>query len=578
MKTIITFIACIYTSLGLYSQTTYIWTGSLNNNFSTASNWSPTRQVGLTTDILIFNTGTPLNIINVNQVTLGQLIVVHNTQLRLSPSTGNPKVVSIQGISAGNGPLGEHINIADVKYKEYMLPESEDIATQKYKEYMITDKTEEQNDIATIKYNEYKIPPKIGMGDLKSANSEFDFSYTDDLTIDSTSSLTIIGNDPRLSIYLKQNATASIYGSLILTGEGLNSINSFGTYAITFKTGSSLVQSCPGYIFTNTGVNNSVIFEDGSTFVVNHSGALDPFALQAPSSKVSFYDHSNLKFTVNNQNALKINGRQFPNLIIGSNCNINVVESITSDVQINDLEINTGGFLYIHNISAANVPHFNIKGNLSINGELHFPQNEGTYLTLNFNGTSQQIFSGNGDIDINAGVKVLNIYNDILLNRDLTVRCMVVHHNGTINTNGYHFRVYDQYSSREQIPDGMMIISHESIKDNKSANKENKNQSTENNSSAVPEAFSISQNYPNPFNPNTKIDYTLPKTAFVKIMVYDLSGKEIATLVNTSKAAGRNSLEFDGTNLASGAYIYKMIAESGNGEIFTKTMKMILTK
>ncbi len=585
MKAILIILIYIFSALGIYSQTTYIWTGAVNSSFSTAGNWQPTRQVGLISDILIFNTGTTLNITNVNQVTVGQIVVMNNTQLRLTPSTGNPKVISIQGDgdSPYNGSMGEQENIADVKYNEYMNTESQepqDIATMKYNEYKTTDEITAANDIATQKYTEYKNPPTQGMGDIKSVEEEFDFNSNDDLSIDSTSSLTLMGNNPKLSIYLKQHATAAIYGSLVLTGETAHNINSFDTYAINFKRGASLVQSCPGNVFTSIGTNNAAVFEDGSTLEINHAGALDPFAIEAPSSKVSFYANSNLKFGISNSNALKLKGRQFPNLIIGNNCNINIIENITADVQINDLVIYTGGKLYISNISAEVTPNLNLKGNLSINGELHFPQIEGSFVTLNMNGTTEQSISGSGIIDINAGVKSFHIYNDIILNRDLTVLCIVIHHNGNINTNGHNFRIYSQYSSREQLPVGVIILSPDKKSESLGNNKGNTNnlQSAGNNSSGIPESFSISQNYPNPFNPSTKIDFALPKPSLVKISVYDLTGQEIVTLVNGSKDAGFNTLDFNGSNLASGIYFYRMNAESGNGQVYSKTMKMVLAK
>lgn len=87
--------------------------------------------------------------------------------------------------------------------------------------------------------------------------------------------------------------------------------------------------------------------------------------------------------------------------------------------------------------------------------------------------------------------------------------------------------------------------------------------------------FSLAQNYPNPFNPSTKIQYSLPKTQFVQIKVYDLLGNEVATLVNDLKEAGNHTTEFNASefNLTSGIYIYKMIA----GE-FSTTKKLSLIK
>ncbi len=85
--------------------------------------------------------------------------------------------------------------------------------------------------------------------------------------------------------------------------------------------------------------------------------------------------------------------------------------------------------------------------------------------------------------------------------------------------------------------------------------------------------FSLSQNYPNPFNPTTMISYQLPMNSFVNLRVYDILGREVATLVNEQKPAGNYEVKFDASNLSSGVYLYKLQAGSYN-----KTMKMILMK
>ncbi len=88
-----------------------------------------------------------------------------------------------------------------------------------------------------------------------------------------------------------------------------------------------------------------------------------------------------------------------------------------------------------------------------------------------------------------------------------------------------------------------------------------------------PAAFSLSQNYPNPFNPTTNIQYQIPNRELVTLKVYDVLGNEVATLVNEEKQAGNYSVKFNGSNLASGIYFYKL--SSGN---FVQTRKMILLK
>jgi hypothetical protein len=93
----------------------------------------------------------------------------------------------------------------------------------------------------------------------------------------------------------------------------------------------------------------------------------------------------------------------------------------------------------------------------------------------------------------------------------------------------------------------------------------------------VPKKFNISQNYPNPFNPVTKIDFDLPFDSKVSIRLYDITGREIKTLVNETKQAGYYTTEFNGTNLASGLYFYRIVAE-GNGQKYVMTKKALLIK
>lgn len=92
-------------------------------------------------------------------------------------------------------------------------------------------------------------------------------------------------------------------------------------------------------------------------------------------------------------------------------------------------------------------------------------------------------------------------------------------------------------------------------------------------SQSIPEKFSLSQNYPNPFNPATNFEFGISEPGFVSVKVYNISGKEVAVLVNEYKSAGKYSVSFDGSNLVSGIYYYKM--ESGN---FNETKRMVLLK
>lgn len=94
-----------------------------------------------------------------------------------------------------------------------------------------------------------------------------------------------------------------------------------------------------------------------------------------------------------------------------------------------------------------------------------------------------------------------------------------------------------------------------------------------NNNTTSANDFILKQNYPNPFNPETNISYELKQKAFVTLKVFDLSGKEVAVLVNGIKASGSYNVKFSGADLSSGLYFYKL--ESGE---FSEVKKMMLIK
>lgn len=96
-------------------------------------------------------------------------------------------------------------------------------------------------------------------------------------------------------------------------------------------------------------------------------------------------------------------------------------------------------------------------------------------------------------------------------------------------------------------------------------------------SSNVPNDFSLSQNYPNPFNPVTNIKFELPQSGLVTLKVFNTLGEEVAELVNQNMSVGTYKVDFDASNLASGAYFYKMTVTNSNGS-FTDVKKMMLVK
>lgn len=94
-----------------------------------------------------------------------------------------------------------------------------------------------------------------------------------------------------------------------------------------------------------------------------------------------------------------------------------------------------------------------------------------------------------------------------------------------------------------------------------------------NQNQSIPTDFNLNQNYPNPFNPNTIIEYSINKNSEVKIILYDILGKEIKTLVNENQSAGAHKVILQGSDLPSGAYFYALTVDG-----VTDSKKMLLNK
>jgi hypothetical protein len=123
-------------------------------------------------------------------------------------------------------------------------------------------------------------------------------------------------------------------------------------------------------------------------------------------------------------------------------------------------------------------------------------------------------------------------------------------------------------SDKKTVADGWYVddikISGKTTGKNFADNQENNNN---------PKEYSLGQNYPNPFNPVTKISFDIAKQGFISLKIFDALGREVRTLVNEVKAPGSYAIDFDGTNLPSGIYFYKLQTENYSG-----TKKMLLIK
>ena len=89
----------------------------------------------------------------------------------------------------------------------------------------------------------------------------------------------------------------------------------------------------------------------------------------------------------------------------------------------------------------------------------------------------------------------------------------------------------------------------------------------------LPQKFALKQNYPNPFNPTTTIEFSIPKTEYVKLRIYNMLGQKVSTLVSEKLNPGEYKYTWDASHLASGVYIYKLQTDN-----YSSTRKLILLK
>ena len=94
---------------------------------------------------------------------------------------------------------------------------------------------------------------------------------------------------------------------------------------------------------------------------------------------------------------------------------------------------------------------------------------------------------------------------------------------------------------------------------------------------SIPQEFKLGQNYPNPFNPVTTLEFDIPENAAIQLALFDLSGREVMTIIDRELSAGHYRFQLDGRDLVSGIYIYQ-IQVNGQQESYIAARKLILLK
>ncbi len=158
-----------------------------------------------------------------------------------------------------------------------------------------------------------------------------------------------------------------------------------------------------------------------------------------------------------------------------------------------------------------------------------------------------------------------------LISWDLSQDSVVawVNGNGTLNGNLYVDSFQMTYTSGQPNTGFIVFDDLRAVEMGMATSNEPENELSSN----IPKQVELEQNYPNPFNPSTNISFGLPQRSEVTLKVYDMLGREVATIYSGVKASGFHTIQFDASTLSSGVYIYRLVTNSG-----TISKKMTLLK
>ena len=225
-----------------------------------------------------------------------------------------------------------------------------------------------------------------------------------------------------------------------------------------------------------------------------------------------------------------------------------------------------GGGVFVNGSSLANVKMINnILWSNSAAVDMQIGIRDGANIQVRYSDV-QGGWPGEGNIDADP------LFADTLLyNLSVSSPCVGW---GTDSTLGYLAPIFDYDGDPRPNPvDNLVDMGAQESYFPNSIIKEN--------TKYLPKVFSLKQNYPNPFNPSTTIEFSIPKTEFVTLKIYNLLGQEVTTLVSDKLKAGSYNYSWDAGLLASGVYIYKIQAgdpSAGSGQAFQKVRKMVYLK
>lgn len=623
------------------AQTVYTWTGSSNGAWNTASNWSPSRTNGQLNDVLVFNSGSQIHVSSVQQQTIGQLLITNNTTVVLVPAIGNARVLSINGNDgidlvvesgselqiSGNDPslsifvksgatasINGSIVLRGTKNHTINAQDENSIIFNNGSSFrqdcpgyaftnagtansvvfkngsvFISNSSSASNPFGLqapsskvvfesgSTFSQQNSTMAAGMFSGRTlANLEFDMNvdvqYSENMTSDVTIDNINVKNNNIFSFSntnntynasLKINGNLNVNGSfivannpdnrvsIIFSGMNQQSISGNGTISLPATMtevkiantngvvlGINITADCPVNVNGKLNLSNSVL-KGNVTVISNGTIIRNNGYINGKLTKNISQVNNTASFEIGTDNGYSPVTLSFVKLQNSGNVTVEAFQTVHQSIE---------------NPSEALKRYWSI----SNSGLKFYSYNAAfSYLSADFNTN----FTESEDEKNMISQNMLSALSTIHLNLEITSRDTA---NNTI-----------EVSSINSFGD-FTTLKNNQLNDNQNINtiagsQYNTVQNT------IPASFELLQNYPNPFNPSTKIDYRLPFNSNVTLMVYDINGKEIVTLVNESKTAGNHTIEFNSNGIASGVYFYSITAGSENGS-FNKTLKMVVVK
>ena len=381
----------------LWGQTTYTWNVA-SGDWTSSSNWNPTRSAPATNDVLVFDGSTQATatVTLAPRETIGRLRLINNAAVTISTSTstaGAGTLVRSAAAVTGTGTAFTTLfSVGDFLFTATSSNLSEITA--------IADDTHlttaESGTIASAAYTRAPVITITG--------------NQPGLDIQSGSTLTVSSSTPTI-VFLKTGSTGSISGGIVLSGVATRVIP-VDASSLTFNSGSTMTanSSFLGNAFGTIHFNASV-FASGSVYV-QVTGS-NPFGASAPNGVAVFQAGSLLRQDGNLTPSFS--GRTYANF----EYNVNAANTTTggSAVSINNLTITQGTL----NFNMTGTPGHSIKGNISVANGATLTFSPASAGTVNLNGSSQQTISGAGTISASSlSTCAINNSNGVLLSRSFT--------------------------------------------------------------------------------------------------------------------------------------------------------------